>query len=272
MTCIFFKNSYNIRSKNDRRKEQNIFEDEIVINFQNELVAANNIVRNILLKYTGDSLFILIACDILSHNLFDNEELHRIFVKVLFTSDEIIHKLIFYNEEINEDHPLFTLSQFKLRHKYVYEGCTEWTYAYIFKGMDQMIAEDIRKKELTDKEYKFLLHILKNTEIGHGFSEIWKNHFKCARFVISDFAFKDKAERSVAIMEKFLLSDVHRHILEENYEHMQNIFRFIGNNECETLDYVISSVKTWIESPKSSTILRDGLRKLLEILKPTPIV
>jgi hypothetical protein len=273
MTTIYLKSSYTARSKkDDKKREQNVFEDEIVINYQNELATANSIINNILFRYTGDSLFVLIACDVLSHNLFDNEELHRIFVKVLFNCDEIIHRLIFYNEEINENHPLFTLSQFKLRHKYIFQGCTEWNYPYIFKGFDQVIAEDMRKKELSEKEYAFIIHILKNSEMGQGYTEVWKNNFKCARFVIADFAFSKRAESAVWIMEKFFLSDSHRQILEENYETLQNLFRYLYTNDCETLEYIISTLKSWIENPKSSTILRDGLRKLSEMLKPTSLV
>jgi hypothetical protein len=272
MTIVFFKNSYALRSKKDgARRETNIFEDEFVMNYQSELATTNSIVRNILFKYTGDSLFILIACDILSHNLFDNEDLHRIFIKVLFRCDDIIHRLVFYNEEIAEDHPLFTLSQFKLKHKYIFQGCSDWNYAYIFKGFDMMVNEDVTRKDLSVKEYDFLIHILKHADISHGYTEIWKNHFKCARFIISDFAFPDRVDRAIWIMEKFLLSDIHRQILEENYENLQNIFKYLYNNGAETLEHIITTVKSWIESPKSSTILRDGLRKLSEILRPVPI-
>jgi hypothetical protein len=269
MTTVYLRASYAARSKkDDKKREQNIFEDEIVINYQNELVTANSIIGNILSRYTGDSLFVLIACDILSLNLFDNEELHRLFVKVLFMSVDMIHKLVFYNEEVTESQPLYTLSQFRLRHKYVFQGCTEWSYPYIFKGLDQVICEDTRRKDLSEKEYAFIVYILKNTEMGQGYTEIWKNNFKCAKFVIADLAYPEKVERSIWILEKYFLSDSHRQILEENYENLQNLFKYLYSNECETLEYVNTAVKGWIESPKSSTILRDGLRKLSENLKP----
>ena len=63
------------------------------------------------------------------------------------------------------------------------------------------------------------------------------------------------------------LESIQKHILEECLDNLGNIMKEIGENKldneikkCEEVIY--QKIKNWIQSPNSSSILRDSLRRL----------
>jgi hypothetical protein len=258
---------FNKGKKEDSNKKKEVkFEEDIGNNYQAEIETTNNIIKNILNRFSGDPLFVLISSDLISQKLFDNELLYEIFLRILLNSNETVMKLILYNEEIQENDPLYLLSQLPFRHKYTFKGNTELIYVYLFKALDIIIySQD--KKYLSEKEYRFIEFILNNVDISQGYFEIWKNNFRFGKYIINDMTDPNMCSRCLNIIEKFFLSDTQKFILEEYYEQLQDVLHEIIEHAESVKEIIEEKFMYWIEHPKSSQIVRDGLKKLLDIFK-----
>jgi hypothetical protein len=76
--------------------ENRFEEDTANANYFNELSLGNEIPKNILKPYIGDSLFMLIACSNIAEFLSDNIDLNKIFLSSLFQANEVIFNYVFY--------------------------------------------------------------------------------------------------------------------------------------------------------------------------------
>lgn len=267
MTVEMLKSNYSTRSKKDDKKKELRFDDDVGSNYLAEIETTNLIIKNIFNRFSGDPLFILIASNLISPFLYDNEQLYEIFLIALINTKDSVHKLIIYNEAILESDPLYYQTHLNFRHKYDYKVYTEWIYAYLFKAFDIITTNVNDKNCLSEKEYTFIGYIMKNVDLSQGYSEIWRNNFRVGKFIIQDLVYPDSCERSLKILEKFFLSEAQKYILEEYYELLQDVLHSISESDQEHKDMILSKFKFWIDHNKSSQILRDGLKKLLELLK-----
>lgn len=278
MCCIYLKNVYlsknkpkeaNFSQSQKRIVPNQVEEESALINYQNELQIANNIIKNILMRYIGDSLVMLLACTTISEHLYDNAELYKLFLFCVFSCDDNVHKFIFYEDELEESiNVLLQYTKFRVKPEFI--KFKDW-HAHIFlKAFDIMIKEDANKNSFDDKDYHFIEFILEKG-INPIHSEIWKNHFKFSKLILNDMKNNEKCQRSLKIMEVFFLSEtISKHILDENYDHFQDVLKEIikdsTTNGTKCQEMIATCLKNWINHPNTSSILRDGLRKLLEIL------
>jgi len=282
-SLLFLKHNYQNKSKpKDQAVKKTTFlgfenrydEDTANVNYFNELSVGNEIIRNILKRYVGDSLFMLIACSNIAEYLNDNIELNKIFLSSLFQANDIIFNFIFYPEtELTED--IIKLQQYtKFRVKPEIIRFRDWHYHYLCQAVNSLI-EDREKfqnisRSLSEKEYKFV-----QFTIAPGFnplhSEIWKSSFKFSKLLLMDCYEKAKSERALKILEAFLFFEpIQKQILEDIYDHLQDMITKLledkeepNNKKClELLNYTLRS---WSQHPNSSSILRDGLRKLIDL-------
>ena len=282
-SLLFLRHNYQNKSKpKDPAVKKTTFlgfenrfdEDTANANYFNELSLGNEIIRNILRRYIGDSLFMLIACSNIAEYLNDNIDLNKIFLSALFQAKEIIFNNVFYaGSELTDD--IIKLQQYtKFRVKPEYQKFRDWHYHYLCQALNSLI-EDREKSEktsrpLSEKEYKFV-----QFTIAPGFnplqSEIWKSSFKFSKLLLIDLYDKAKSERALKILEAFLFFDpIQKQVLEDIYDHLQEmITKLLENGEdplnkrcLDTLNYTLRS---WSQHPNSSSILRDGLRKLIDL-------
>ncbi len=281
-SLLFLKHNYQNKTKtkdpgvkkaNFAGFENRFDEDTANVNYFNELSLGNEIIRNILRRYIGDTLFMLIACSNIAEYLNDNIDLNKVFLSALFQANEVIFNYVFYPGcELTND--IIKLQQYtKFRVKPEYQKFRDWHYHYLCQALNSLI-EDREKSEqsrpLNEKEYKFI-----QFTITPGFnplqSEIWKSSFKFSKLLLLDLYDKAKSERALKIMEAFLFFEpIQKQVLEDIYDHLQEmITKLLENREeplnkrcLETLNYTLRS---WSQHPNSSSILRDGLRKLIDL-------
>ena len=282
-SLLFLRHNYQNKSKpKDPAVKKTTFlgfenrfdEDTANANYFNELSLGNEIIRNILRRYIGDSLFMLIACSNIAEYLNDNIDLNKIFLSALFQAKEIIFNNVFYaGSELTDD--IIKLQQYtKFRVKPEYQKFRDWHYHYLCQALNSLI-EDREKSEktsrpLSEKEYKFV-----QFTIAPGFnplqSEIWKSSFKFSKLLLIDLYDKAKSERALKILEAFLFFDpIQKQVLEDIYDHLQEmITKLLENGEDplnkRCLDRLNYTLRSWSQHPNSSSILRDGLRKLIDL-------
>jgi hypothetical protein len=282
-SLLFLKHNYQNKSKpKDPAIKKTTFlgfenrfdEDTLNANYSNELSLGNEIIRNILRRYIGDSLFMLIACSNIAEYLSDNIDLNKIFLRALFQANEVIFNYIFYpGIELTDN--IIKLQQYtKFRVKPEYQKFCDWHYHYLCQALNSLIEEREKSKHasrpLSEKEYKFI-----QFTIAPGFnplqSEIWKSSFKFSKMLLLDCYDKSKSERALKILETFLFFEpIQKQVLEDIYDHLQEMITNllenredpVNNRVIETLNHTLRS---WSQNPNSSSILRDGLRKLIDL-------
>ena len=282
-SLLFLKHNYQNKSKpKDPAIKKTTFlgfenrfdEDTLNANYSNELSLGNEIIHNILRRYIGDSLFMLIACSNIAEYLIDNIDLNKIFLSALFQANEVIFNYIFYpGSELTDN--IIKLQQYtKFRVKPEYQKFCDWHYHYLCQALNSLIEEREKSKHasrpLSEKEYKFI-----QFTIAPGFnplqSEIWKSSFKFSKMLLLDCYDKSKSERALKILETFLFFEpIQKQVLEDIYDHLQEmITNLLENREdplnkrvIETLNHTL---RNWSQNPNSSSILRDGLRKLIDL-------
>jgi hypothetical protein len=286
MSLLFLKHNYMNKSKPKENVKKPAFsgfegrfgdEDTANVNYMNELSPGNDIIKNILKRYMGDSLFMLIASSSIAEYLIDNIELNKIFLSALFQTNENILNYVFYKAELTDD--IIKLQEYtKFRVKPDIIRYTDWHYHYLCQGINSII-EDREKVDpeciLSEKEYKFI-----EFTISPGFnplhSEIWKSSFKFSRLIILDCANVKRIERALKIMEGFLFFDsIQKQILEDICDEMNDLLMRLleekdkpDNKRC--LEILNHSLRSWSQQQNSSSTLRDGLRKLIDILIVSP--
>jgi len=216
----------------------------------------------------------LIACSNIAEYLIDNIDLNKIFLSALFQANEVIFNYIFYpGSELTDN--IIKLQQYtKFRVKPEYQKFCDWHYHYLCQALNSLIEEREKSKHasrpLSEKEYKFI-----QFTIAPGFnplqSEIWKSSFKFSKMLLLDCYDKSKSESALKILETFLFFEpIQKQVLEDIYDHLQEmITNLLENREdplnkrvIETLNHTLRS---WSQNPNSSSILRDGLRKLIDL-------
>lgn len=259
-----------IMSKKNVYIDNRMDEETLQQNYQDDLALANKIINNVLYRYRGDSLFTLLACNAMSEHLYDNMDLVSTFLYCLFSCDENVQKFILYNEPL-EDRVNILHRYTRFRHKPELTRHDNWNNHILFKAYNDLLLKNSNMKALTERDYNFIKFI-----IAGGFTivhtELWKNNFQFSRFVVQDMNNSEKCARSLEIMEAFLFFEpIHKHILEENYDQLQSLFREVEEDHSENGEKCKEMIKMtltgWIQNQYSSSILRDGLRKLLENFK-----
>ncbi len=284
MSLLFLKHIYSNKSKpkdNGVKKisftgfENRFDEDTANVNYINELNFGNEIIKNILKRYISDSLFMLIACSNIAEYLEDNYDLNKIFLASLFQANDIIFNYIFYpGSELTGD--IIKLQQYtKFRVKPEIVRFNDWSYHYLCQGLNNLI-EDREKSDqsirpLSEKEYKFLQFTI-NPGFNPHHSEIWKSSFKFSKLLLLDCYDKNKSERSLKILEAFLFFEpIQKQILEDVYDHLQEVIVKLieakDDPNCKKcLESLNLNLRGWSQHPNSSSILRDGLRKLIDLM------
>lgn len=282
-SLLFLKHNYQNKSKpkeNAVKKttflgfENRFDEDTANANYFNELSLGNEIIRNILRRYIGDSLFMLIACSNIAEYLNDNIDLNKIFLSALFQANEVIFNYVFYPGcELTDD--IIKLQQYtKFRVKPEYQKFRDWHYHYLCQALNSLIEEreksEHTSRPLSEKEYKFI-----QFTIAPGFnplhSEIWKSSFKFSKHLLLDCYDKSRSERALKILEAFLFFEpIQKQVLEDIYDYLQEmITRLLENREDpvnkRVLEMLNHTLRSWSQHPNSSSILRDGLRKLIDL-------
>ena len=254
--------------------DHKIDEDSANITLNNELSIGNNIIKNILKRFTGDALFMLIACSYIAEHLNDNFELNKIFLFFLFQTNENILNYIFYEgTELTED--IIKLQQFtKFRLKPEIYKFKDWSYHFLFQGFSSNIQDRQIKNInsfLSEKEYKFLEFTISNG-FNPTYGEVWKNSFKFSNLILLDCNDNLKSDRALKILESFLFFEpIQKQILEDIYDSLYDLIiklqemNDLNNKNC--LEILNSRLKSWAQNTRSTSILRDGLRKLLDLIK-----
>lgn len=285
MSLVFLMHIYQNKSKskdgNGTKKagflgfENRFDEDTANQNYYNELSLGNEIIKKIVKRYIGDSLFMLVACCSIAESLNDNMELNLIFLSSLFQANETIFNYVFYpGTDLTED--IIKQQQYtKFRVKPEIVRFRDWSYHYLCQALNTLIEQREKREKnnmntLTEKEYKFL-----QFTIAPGFnphhSEIWKSSFKFSKLLLNDLFDKPRSERALKILEAFLFFEpIQKQVLEDIYDNLQElILRLLEQKEdstnkkvLETLNYTLRS---WSQNPNSSSILREGLRKLIDL-------
>jgi hypothetical protein len=284
MSLLFLKHNYLNKSKPKENVKKpfsgfeiRFDEDTANVNYMNELSPGNDIIKNILTRYMGDSLFMLIASSSIAEYLIDNIELNKIFLSALFQTNENILNYVFYNMELTND--IIKLQEYtRFRVKPEVIKYTDWHYHYLCQGINSIIEEREKIEDclLSEKEYKFI-----EFTISPGFNplhiEIWKNSFKFSRLIILDCANINRVERALKIIEGFLFFEsIQKQILEDIYDDMNDlIIRLLEDKEKpdnkKCLEIISYSFRSWSQSQNSSSTLRDGLRKLIDLFVTSPI-
>lgn len=282
-SLLFLKHNYQNKSKpKDPAVKKTTFlgfenrfdEDTANANYFNELSLGNEIIKNILKRYIGDSLFMLIACSNIAEYLNDNIDLNKIFLSALFQANEVIFNYVFYpGTDLTDE--IIKLQQFtKFRVKPEYQKFQDWHYHYLCQALNSLIEEreksEHTSRPLSEKEYKFI-----QFTIAPGFnplqSEIWKSSFKFSKLLLLDCYDKSRSERALKILEAFLFFEpIQKQVLEDIYDYLQDmITRLLENKEDpvnkRVLDTLNHTLRSWSQHPNSSSILRDGLRKLIDL-------
>jgi hypothetical protein len=289
MSLTYFKNIYINRNKtkellqskrtafSDNREEEEMLNK----NYERDICSLNHIIKNIMMRHVGDPLFMLLSLTAISEYLYDNNELIKIFLYCAFVTKENILNFIFYDEELDEKIKIYLdFTEFRIKPELI--KIKEWNYHYLFQAFDTLVIErpNIEKIGLSEKDYKFIKYLIgldsskgnndeKHSNFNPSHSETWKSHFKMSKILLNDLLSFNKYERVISILEAFLFFDpIQKHILEENYDQLQLLFKKINIENSENGEkikqFIVNTLKHWIQHPNSSSILRDGLRKLLE--------
>jgi hypothetical protein len=273
IACLSFKQAFINKNKPREVKKKSQFfnenDDSSVQQYINEVQIGNSIVRNILPRFTGDSMLTYFIAATVCENLYENTELYKIVLNPLFESNYNIIKCIFYDEDLNP-------SIKKLFHTTIYRHeprvpskINTWNYSYFLLAFDMIVSEKYGNNFL-DKFYEFFVRfIIKNGMNPEENLEIWKNNFKFLKFVIEDCKSLEKINRSLGLLEYFILCEpISRQVFEECYDHIFSLTIQLGEKKTEInmklIDIIGKKLRFWNSSNAVSSILKEGLRKLIE--------
>jgi hypothetical protein len=274
MACMSLKYSYSAttRGRNSvvslqgvRKNNMNI-EDELTLSSSNDIQFCNKIINNIMTRFTGDSLFMLLSILTLSEYLYDNSELNKLFLSCLFQCHESIHRYVFYDEPL-DDNINYVLRYTPCRHEPQLAKFKNWNEAQLLKAFDILLQENYAK-ELTQKDYSFVNFLLKGG-IRLPYSETYKNNFRFSKLVINDLKIFDRCHNALNIIEAYLFCEpISKHVFDDIFDDLQAVLKEITDDNRENIkkckEVIIGVFKNWINN--SSSILKEGLKKLSEIL------
>jgi hypothetical protein len=240
-------------------------EIDLVQNLGSEQIA-NRIIKNILNRFLGDNLIMLLSTLSISEGLFENVELHKIVISSLFNCNESILKYIFYDEPL-DDNLSYILRFTPCRHEPVLVKGKDWNFPIFFKAYDIYLKENLIQ-QLTDKDYKFINFLLKN-DINVLYTELYKSHFRFAHLIIKDMRSFEKCLNCINIVQKFILCEtLSKFIFDDIFEDFQSLLRDLVDDNREeakkTRELIVTTLKYW--NNNAALIIRDGIKKLLDIL------
>jgi hypothetical protein len=282
MACLFLSITYYIKNRykdntnipsafkklQTGHNSDKIDEEMSQQSYLNDINLGNRIINNILFRFTGDNLFVLLVSVNLSRHLYENFDLHLIFLTALYSSNENIFSYIFFDEPLNED--VKSSTSYPCRHEPQLVKFKDWNTSFFIKAFDIIIIDQNEQTELTLKDYKFLNFLVKG-RLDPRYSEVYKHSFRFSKLIIQDLIYLDKCTNNLNILESFFLCEpIAKHVQEECHDNLQKLFNQIANDKKDNIikckEAIISAFKKWI--PNTSSILKDGLRKLFEILLP----
>jgi len=275
IACLSFKQAFSNKVKPREVKKKSQFfnenDDSSFQQYMNEVQIGNSIVRNILPRFTGDSLLTYFIASTVCENLYENAELYKILLNPLFQSNYNVIKSIFYDEELHSSiKKLFDTTIYRHEPK-LPSKITTWNYSYFLQAFDGIVCDKYVNNFL-DKFYEFFVRfIVKNGMNTEENLEIWKNNFKFLKFVIEDCKHLEKINRSLDLIEYFILCEpISRQVFEECYDNIFSLIIQLGEKKTETnlklIDIIGKKLKFWNGSSAVSSILKEGLRKLIENL------
>ena len=238
-------------------------------NYLNEIAFANKIINEIVSRYTGDHVFILLFTSAIYEYLYDNAELYKILLKALFSVNDSIHRFMFYDEDLDESMKLkYECTIF--RNPVNIEKIKSWNKPMIMKAFDLLISE-VGKTELDERDYNLIKFITKDG-LDVASSEIWKTSFNFSGLLIKDMNQLDKVFTCLSVLDSFLLCEpIQKYIFDEWYDNLNKVFVEVieGSESNEDLkkckEGIQECLTRWIGNAKISQIVRDDIRKLMEV-------
>jgi hypothetical protein len=258
-------------------------EEDTISNTQlNEVSSPNNIIRNIMIRMLGDTLFIFIATSLIGEVLYDNFDLYKVFVYSLIKSDTSINDFYIYNKDLNKKIEILLTTKFKTI--YHTNKNKSWNFGNIFKAYTHIFQnglehnsttlnlefnyDDKRKILFIREEDYFFINFCLGESLNPEWSENWKKAFNgFSKYILQDLFHPEKCERSLKLIEKFLyLESIQKQISEEIYEQLLSIIKDLCTLKNEVCyKSIMTYLKKWLQSPQSTSMLRDSLRRLMEI-------
>ena len=138
----------------------------------------------------------------------------------------------------------------------------------LLKAFDTLVAKN-GENELTQKDYEFLRFIIKDG-LDVNFSDIWKTSFNFSPLVIRGLLNYETVGKCIAILDAFLQCEpIQKFIFDEWYDNLSKTFNELINIESEDAEkcrnQILDILERWINEQKISQIVRDDIKKLLEI-------
>ena len=239
------------------------------LNYLNEISYANRIITQIINRFMGDHIFILLFTTDIYEYLYDNTELYKVLLTALFSVNDSVHKYMFYDDELDDEMRMkyeWTIFRTPL----IVEKIKQWNKPMLFKAFDSLLMER-EVTELSEGEYNFIKFLTKDG-LDVTASEIWKNSFNFSNLVIQDLNKLDKVFTCLSILDAFITCEpIQKYIFDEWYDNMNKVFLEIIDlsptnddaKKCE--DAVRECLEGWIKNMKISQIVRDDVRKLMEV-------
>ena len=254
------------KSKGFIDKEGNNGDSEQQI-YLNDISFGNKVIKVIVNRFIGDHVFILLFTNAIYDYLYDNNELYEILLDALFKVNESILDFTFY--EGNLDKIMKTKYECTIFRRPVnIEKINVWNTPLLLKAYDNLIMNN-RQEELSNKDYQFLRFITKDG-LDVNFSDIWKTSFNFSPLIIKDLTKYENCGKCIAILDAFIQCEpIQKFIFDEWYENLSKTFEELINNNGEDIEkcrnQVLDILLRWINDQKISSIVRDDIRKLLNI-------
>lgn len=263
----------------DKVEEENMSSKEAT-----DLSSPTRLIKSILLRFVGDSLFQTISLSMIGEVLYENFELYKIFVYCLMISSKEVKEYVIYSEELNP-RTVKKLRNANFRsHPEFDPKSIEWNFGLIFKAYSNLLqfGLDTTKGKLTlaqnfdsklkiirlrDEDYYFINYCF-GENLNPKWTENWKLGFLgFSKYILQDLINVEKCERSLKIIEKFLNFDqIQKQISEEIYEQLMTLIRDIISLRLESCySKVVEYLNKISQSQNCSTMLKDSLRRLLEL-------
>ena len=235
--------------------------------YLNDIAFGNKVINDIIKRFIGDHVFILLFTNDIYEYLFDNCELYEILLDALFKVNESILNFTFYDGQLDDS----TNTKFEgtiFRRPVNIIKYHEWNTPMLLKAFDNLIIKK-GQNELTQKDYEFIKFIIKDG-LDINYSEIWKTSFNFSPLVIRDLNNYENCGKCIAILDAFIQCEpIQKFIFDEWYDNLQRIFSELINEESEDAEKcrneILDILFRWINAQKISQIVRDDIRKLLEI-------
>lgn len=263
---------------NDKMEEESLSSTQL-----NEASSPNKLIKNILLRYVGDKLFVFISTSLIGEVLFENFDLYKILVFVLIKADKSVLDCYFYDKGLNSS--LKKLLDTKFKSVINTSSTQSWNKGNLFKAytnvfqfgleyenkilnFDFNFDKNQNRLVLRNEDYEFINQCF-TISLNPEYAENWKKGFSgFFKYVIQDIiTIPEKCERSLKIIEKFLyLETIQKQVSEEIHDSLLQTIKDLVSCRNEVLyNITVDYIKKWSTNSVSSSLLRENLKKLLEI-------